>query len=77
VWAGIAGDCLVGPQVLSHRLTGNQYRHFLLHDLLKLLEAVTTAVRTRMWYIHDMRDGVPVHFTRAVRDVHNNTYHDR
>jgi hypothetical protein len=27
-----------------------------------------------MWYMHD---GVPAHFSRAVRDVLNNTYHDR
>jgi hypothetical protein len=47
---------------------------FLLHDLPKLLEDVPLAVRTRMWYIHD---GAPAHFSRAVRDVLNNTYHDR
>jgi hypothetical protein len=27
-----------------------------------------------MWYMHD---GAPAHFNRAVRDVLNNTYHDR
>jgi hypothetical protein len=27
-----------------------------------------------MWYMHDC---VPAHFSRAVRDVLNNTYHDR
>jgi hypothetical protein len=27
-----------------------------------------------MWYMHD---GAPAHFIRAVRDVLNNTYHDR
>jgi hypothetical protein len=27
-----------------------------------------------MWY---MRDGTPAHFSRPVRDVLNNTYHDR
>jgi hypothetical protein len=40
VCAGIAGDCLVGPHVLPHRLTGNHYREFLLYDLPKLLEYV-------------------------------------
>jgi hypothetical protein len=33
VWAGIVGDCSVGLHVLPHRLTGNRYRDFLLHDL--------------------------------------------
>jgi hypothetical protein len=27
-----------------------------------------------MWYMHD---GAPAHFSLAVRDVLNNTYHDR
>jgi hypothetical protein len=59
---------------LPNRLTGNHYRDFLLHDLPKLLEEVPLAVRARMWYRHD---GAPAHFSRAVRDVLNNTYHDR
>jgi hypothetical protein len=43
MWAGIAGDCFVVPDVLPHRLAGNHYRHFLLHDLPKLLEIVPLA----------------------------------
>jgi hypothetical protein len=43
VWAGIFGDCLVVPHVLSHRFTGNHYRDFLLHDQPKLLENVPLA----------------------------------
>jgi hypothetical protein len=74
VWAGIVDGCLVGPHVLPHLLTGNHYRDFLLHDLPKLLEDEPLAVRPRMWYMHD---GAPTHFSRAVRDVLNNTYHDR
>jgi hypothetical protein len=74
VWAGIVGDYLVGPRVLPHRLTGNHYRHFLLHDLPKLLEHVPLAVRARMWYMHN---GAPAHFSRDARDVLNNTYDDR
>jgi hypothetical protein len=64
---------LVGPQVLPHRLTGNHYRDFLWHDLLKIPEDVPGAVRARMWYMHDC---VSAHFSRAVRDVLSNTYHD-
>jgi hypothetical protein len=54
VCAGIVGDCLIGPYVLPHRLTDNHYRDFLLHDLPKLLPDVPLAVRTRMWYLHDV-----------------------
>jgi hypothetical protein len=32
------------------------------------------AVRQRMWYMHD---GAPAHFSRAVRDILNNTCHGR
>jgi hypothetical protein len=39
-----------------------------------LLEAEPLAVRARMWYRHD---GVPEHFSRAMRDVLNNAYHDK
>jgi hypothetical protein len=57
-----------------HRLTGNHYRDFLLHDLPKLRIGVPLAFRARMWYMHDC---VPAHFSRAVRDVFSNTYHAR
>jgi hypothetical protein len=67
VWAGIVDD-------LPHRLTANHYRDALLHDLPKLLEGVPLAVRARIWYMHA---GAPAHFSRAVRDVLNTTYHDR
>jgi hypothetical protein len=69
----MCGQGLLGPHVLPHRLTGNHYRDFLLHDLPKLLEDVPLAVRARMWYMHD---GAPAYSSRAVRDVFNNTYHD-
>jgi hypothetical protein len=74
MWTGTAGDCLVGPHVLPHRLTGNHYRDFLSHDLPKLLEDVLLAVRVRMLYMHV---GAQAHFSRAVRDVLNSSYHDR
>jgi hypothetical protein len=74
VWAGIVGECLVGPHVLPHQLAGNHYQDFLLHDLPMLLEDVSLAVRARMWYKHD---GALAHFSRAVRNVLNNTYHNQ
>jgi hypothetical protein len=72
--AGIVRDWLVGPHVVPHRLTGSHYQDFLSHDLPKLLQVVPVAVKARMWYIHD---GAPAHFSRVVRDILNNTYHDR
>jgi hypothetical protein len=59
---------------LPHRLTGNHCRGFLLHDLPKLLGNVLLAVTARMWYMHD---GAPAHFSRAVREVLRNTFHDQ
>jgi hypothetical protein len=73
VWAGIVDDCIEGPHVLPHRLTGNSYRDFLLHDFPKLLQVVPLAVRARM---HGMHDRAPAHFSRAVQDVLSNTYHE-
>jgi hypothetical protein len=74
VWAGIAGECLVGLHVLPHQLTGSRCRDFLLHRLQTLLEDVPQAVRAGMWY---MQDCALAHFSPAVRDVLNNTCHDR
>jgi hypothetical protein len=51
VWSGILVDCWAGTQVLLHRLTGNRYQYFLLHDLPKLLEDVPLAIRAWMWYM--------------------------
>jgi hypothetical protein len=73
VWAGNVGDCLVGLHVLPHQLTGNHYWDFLWYDLPMLKEDVPLAVRTWMWYMHD---GAPAHFSHAVGDVLNITYHD-
>jgi hypothetical protein len=70
MWAGIVGDCLIGPHNLPHRHTGNHYRDFLSHDLPKQLEDVSLALRARMWYV---QDGAPAHFSRAVGDVLSNT----
>jgi hypothetical protein len=70
----VIGDRLLSPHVLPYCLTGNHYRDFILHDLPRLLENVPVAVRARMWY---MDNGFLTYFSRGVRDVLNNTYHDR
>jgi hypothetical protein len=70
VWAGIGGDCVVGPHVLPQRITCNIYRYFLLNGLPRPLENVPSAVRARF-----MHDGAPAHCSQPVRDVLNNTCH--
>jgi hypothetical protein len=45
------GDCLVGPDVLLHRLTDSRYRDFLLHGLAEQLEDVPLTVRGGMCYM--------------------------
>jgi hypothetical protein len=72
MWAGIVDDCLAGLHIFPHRLTGNHYRDFFLQDLPKLLEDVPVVARARMWYMRAL-----AHFSRAVRGVHSNIYHDR
>jgi hypothetical protein len=68
VRAGIVNDCLVGPHVFPRRLTGNHYRDFLLHDLLKLLEDVPLA-RTSYMLRHIL--------AMLCEMLAINTYHDR
>jgi hypothetical protein len=60
--------------VLPHKLIGNYCRYFLIHSLPKLLEDAPLTVRARMWHMHDC---ALAHFSCAVRDVLNNTYHAR
>jgi hypothetical protein len=65
----MCGQRLIGTRAcFATSATGNHYRDFLLYDLPKLLEDVP------LWYMHD---GASAHFSRAVRDVLNNTYNDQ
>ncbi|GBM86271.1 hypothetical protein AVEN_72159-1 [Araneus ventricosus] len=72
VWAGIAGDHLVGPYLLSERLTAN-YLIFLQQVLPQLLDDahVSAAMRYSMWFQHD---GAPSHYSIDVRLHLNATY---
>jgi hypothetical protein len=70
VWAGIIGDVLVYPHVLSQRLRGNSYRHLLENDLPTLID-LPLAIRVHMWFMHD---GAPPHFSIAVREFLDNMY---
>lgn len=74
VWAGMIGDCLIGPFVLPSRLTGQAYLSFLQEDFPGLMEDVDLQTRSRMWFQHD---GAPAHFSTIVRDHLNATYSER
>lgn len=65
VWAGIVGDCLVGPFVFPERLNGVIYRNFLENELPILLEDVPLNIRNHLWFMHD---GAPPHFSRLARN---------
>ncbi|GFX94627.1 uncharacterized protein TNCV_3088561 [Trichonephila clavipes] len=67
VWAGILGDQLIEPYILSDRLTGPRYLIFLEQVLPELLDRahVTAATRTSMWF---QQDGAPTHFSISVRN---------
>jgi hypothetical protein len=72
----VGRDCwpLFGrPACFVKSAYSHHYRAFLLHDLAKLLGDVPLAVRERKCYMHN---GAPAHFSRAVRNVLNDTYHD-
>ena len=73
VWAGIVGDVLIGPHVLSPTLNGARYHDFIRDTLPVLLEHVPLQVRHNMWFMHD---GAPAHFGRSVRTLLNNRFGD-
>jgi len=63
IWTGIVGDCLLGPQVLPNRLTGQNYKAFLQNNLADFLDVPLTFRRK----LHFMHDGAPAHFSLLVR----------
>lgn len=74
VWAGIVGDCLIGPFFLPPILNGQTYRNFLEEELPALLEDVPLHVRHQSWFMHD---GAPAHFSLIAREFLDATYHER
>lgn len=71
VWAGIVGDCLVGPYILPPRMNSDKYLVFLLEVLPELLTDVPETVRRCMWF---QQDGAPSHYGRCVRDHLDRTF---
>lgn len=64
VWCGMVDNYLIGPFILEHRLTGDQYFNFLQNELQGLLEDVPLNIIMQMYY---QQDGAPAHFARQVR----------
>ena len=74
VWAGIVGNHLIGPHILTRTLNGNIYTEFLEIVLPDLLENVPLATRKFMWFMHD---GAPPHYSLTARKVLDNNYRRR
>ena len=74
VWCGIINDMLIGPVIVEDRMTGDIYLHFLQHELPEQLEDVPLDTRRHMYLQHD---GSPIHYTRMVTQLLNNTYPNR
>ena len=60
IWWGIIHNTLLGPHVKTNRLTGANYRDFLVNTLPVLLEEVPLVVCARTCFQHD---GAPAHFS--------------
>lgn len=74
VWAGIIGNCVIGPYFFEENLNGETYLTFLQHNLPCLLENVTLEVRRDMWF---QQDGAPAHRSRHVVNYLNNQFQNR
>ena len=64
VWAGIVGDCLLGPYIISERLNGSMYLTFLQEVLPKMLNYVPMPIRQCIQFQHDI---APACFSTGVR----------
>lgn len=74
VWAGIVGDCLVGPYLLPSQLDAQKYLIFLKEVLPDLLKDVPFRIRRKMWFQHD--DAL-IHCASPVCEYLNQTFKDR
>ena len=74
VWCGVIGDQLIGPYIISQRLSGNIYANVLQDELPALLENVAVQTRRQMYY---QRDKVPPHFSQVVRQFLNHKFPNR
>lgn len=78
VWAGIYGDSLIGPFFLPGNLTGEMYLR-LLEDAIEpgLTDVLENNNRYNANELTFQQDGAPPHYTLAVRQYLDRTYHGR
>lgn len=74
IWCGIIHNYLIGPFELPQRLNGDDYLHFLEHELFNLLDDIPLNIRQNMWF---MQDGAPPHFSLVVRNHLNQRFPHR
>ena len=74
MWAGILGDRLIVPYILSFRLNGRRYSKLVNYVLPELLEDAPLNVRQRMYF---QQDGAPVHFSIALMNYLRATFGNR
>jgi hypothetical protein len=74
IWAGIVGECLLGPYVLPDKLNGQNYTDFLRTALPDYLEVMPLAFRRQLYF---MDDGAPAHFSLSARRHLNAHYPGR
>ncbi|XP_076668214.1 uncharacterized protein LOC143368893 [Andrena cerasifolii] len=74
LWAGICGEFIVGPYIMSDRLDGPTYKDFLEHVLPDLMDDIPYEIRRNMYYQHD---GAGPHYAANVRAYLGETFQDR
>lgn len=73
-WAGIVGDCIIGPYLLPPRLNAESYLNFLEHELPPLMEDVPLGIRRNLFFMHD---GAPPHRGHFVTEWLNENFQGR
>jgi hypothetical protein len=71
-WAGIVGECFVGPYVWPHGFSVAAYRHFLQHIFPELSYTIPSDIRRNIWYIYD---STSAHFSYSPPKLHWNCLH--
>lgn len=74
VWAGIIGNCLLGPYFIEGRLDSVTYLNILNSVVNDMLDDVPLIYHRNLFYQHD---GAPAHYQRQVREYLNDQFGDR
>ncbi|EZA58485.1 Zinc finger MYM-type protein [Ooceraea biroi] len=71
---GMIDEYLIGPHILPHHITAQQFLQFLNNDLFDLLQDVPLNLRYDSWL---QLNGCPAHSARIVRDWLNQSYPEK